>query len=143
NVEPNLNGSTYAWELRNLPPIADEPLSPPVSKIAPRVAVSYFPAQSSSNSTVKTFADWAQVSQWMGELEDPQVTTNDALAAKARELTANCKTEFQRIQAIGQYVQSVKYISIQTGVGRGGGYRPHTATEVFAKSYGDCKDKAN
>jgi hypothetical protein len=143
NVESTIAGSTYTWELRELSPIADEPLSPPVSKLAPRVAVSYFPAQDSANSRVKTFADWAQVSQWMTELADPQVTTNDALAAKARELTANCKTEIERIRAIGQYVQSVKYISIQTGIGRGGGYRPHTATEVFAKSYGDCKDKAN
>jgi len=37
----------------------------------------------------------------------------------------------------------VNYVSIQTGLGRGGGYRPHAATDVFAKSYGDCKDKAN
>jgi hypothetical protein len=79
----------------------------------------------------------------MSELEDPQVTVNDALAAKAHELTANAKTDLEKIQTIGRYVQGVKYISIQIGLGRGGGYRPHTATEVFAKSYGDCKDKAN
>ncbi len=142
-VEPTVSGSTYTWELRNSPPIEPEPMSPPVSNLAPRIAVSYFTAQGSSNSTVKTFADWAAVSQWMSELGDPQVTLNDALTAKAKELTANSKTELERIQAIGRYAQSVKYISIQTGVGRGGGYRPHTATEVFAKSYGDCKDKAN
>ena len=143
DVAATVAGSSYAWELRDLPPIAKEPMSPPVSTLAPRLAVSYFPGQSSNNSTVKTFADWAQVSQWMAELEDPQVTTDPALEAKARELTANSKTELERIQAIGRYVQSVKYISIQTGLGRGGGYRPHAATEVFAKSYGDCKDKAN
>jgi transglutaminase-like putative cysteine protease len=143
NVSPSVAGSSYAWELRDLRPIPPEPLSPPVSQLAPRLAISYFPAQASSNSTVKTFADWAQVAQWLSELEDPQVTTNPALEIKARDLIANCKTEFERIQAIGQYVQSIKYISIQTGVGRGGGYRPHAATEVFAKSYGDCKDKAN
>jgi hypothetical protein len=40
-------------------------------------------------------------------------------------------------------VQSIRYISIQTGLGRGGGYRPHPSPQVFAKSYGDCKDKAN
>jgi len=46
-------------------------------------------------------------------------------------------------EAIGRYAQGVKYVSIQTGVGRGGGYRPHAAAEVLAKNYGDCKDKAN
>ena len=142
-IEPKVEGSTYTWELRDAAPIEPEPMSPPVSNLAPRVAVSYFPAEGSSNATVKTFADWAQVSAWMSELEDPQVTINEALSAKAREVTANAKSELERIQAIGRYVQSVKYISIQTGVGRGGGYRPHAATEVFAKSYGDCKDKAN
>jgi hypothetical protein len=142
-IEPKITGASYTWELRDSAPIQPEPMSPPVSKIAARLAVSYFPAPGSTNPTVKTFADWAEVAAWMSELEDPQVTANDALTAKARELTANAKTELEKIQAIGRYAQSVKYISIQIGLGRGGGYRPHTATEVFAKSYGDCKDKAN
>ena len=59
-----------------------------------------------------------------------------------RALTANAKTELERIQAIGWFVQRVKYVSIQTGVGRGGGYRPHPAADVLVKEYGDCKDKA-
>src|SRR4029079_14816711 len=57
--------------------------------------------------------------------------------------TAIGKTELDKIRAIAKDVQSIQYISIQTGVGRGGGYRPHASTEVFAKSYGECKDKAN
>jgi hypothetical protein len=65
------------------------------------------------------------------------------MARKAYELTALAKTEFEKIRAISSYVQNIQYISIQTGIGRGGGYRPHAANEVFAKSYGDCKDKAN
>ena len=142
-IEPVTNGSVYTWELHNLPPIDTEPMAPAVSTLAPRLAVSYFPTPGAGGSLVKTFADWAAVSTWMAELEDPQVTVNDALTAKAQELTANSKTELERIRAIARYVQNVKYISIQIGIGRGGGYRPHTATEVFAKSYGDCKDKAN
>ena len=47
----------------------------------------------------------------------------------------------EKIQSIARYVQGIQYISIQTGIGRGGGYRPHTAGDIFAKSYGDCKDK--
>ena len=62
---------------------------------------------------------------------------------KAKQLTEGAKTELEKIRAIGRYVQDIQYISIQTNIGRGGGYRPRLATEVFAKSYGDCKDKAN
>ncbi|HUQ32654.1 MAG TPA: DUF3857 domain-containing protein [Pyrinomonadaceae bacterium] len=139
-IEPATSGSTYTWELRDLPFIEDEPSDPSVSNLAPRVAVNYGPAASSPSAGAKTFNSWADVSRWYSELSDPQVTLDDALAGKARELTANAKTELERIQIIGRYVQNLQYISIQIGVGR---YRPHSATEVFAKAYGDCKDKAN
>jgi hypothetical protein len=65
------------------------------------------------------------------------------LAEKARQLTANARSEIDKVRLIGSFVQSIRYISISIGVSRGGGMKPHTAAEVFAKSYGDCKDKAN
>jgi hypothetical protein len=139
-IDPTVNGSTYTWELRDLPFIEDEPSSPSVSNLAPRVAIDYAPPAAAQTPSTKTFNGWAGVSRWYSELSDPQVTLDDALAGKARELTVNAKTELERIQAIGRYVQNLQYISIQIGVGR---FRPHSATEVFAKSYGDCKDKAN
>ncbi|HEU4507749.1 MAG TPA: DUF3857 domain-containing protein [Pyrinomonadaceae bacterium] len=141
-VEPKITGNTYSWELTNLAPVPLEPLSPSLSHLVPRLAVSYFPPANQSVG-IKTFASWAEVAAWMSELEDPQVIVDDALAKKSSELTALAKTEFDKIRAIAQYVQNIQYISIQTGVGRGGGYRPHPSNEVFAKSYGDCKDKAN
>jgi hypothetical protein len=141
-VEPAVNGSSYNWELRSLAPIPHEVESPSRSSLSPRLAVSFFPT-SSAVGPVKTFSNWSDVARWMSDIEDPQMTVDDALAVKAKELTANAKTEFEKIQAISRYVQGIQYISIQVGTGKGGGYIPHTATEVFAKSYGDCKDKAN
>ena len=143
NIEPRVNGTSYSWELTNLPPITVEPMSPRLTNIVPRLAVSYYPPAIGQNIAIKTFSSWADVAAWMSELEDPQVQVDDALARKAYELTALAKTEYEKIRAIATYVQNIRYISIQTGVGRGGGYRPHSSTEVFAKSYGDCKDKAN
>ena len=141
-VEPSVIGSTYTWEVRNLSPIEHEPNSPSLSALVPRLAVSYFPAEGAQFSG-KTFDSWGDVARFMNEVEDAQATLDDPLATKARELTANAKTEYERIQAIGRYVQNIRYISIQTNIGAGGGYKPRLATEVFAKSYGDCKDKAN
>ena len=142
-IEPRVNGTSYSWELSNLGPVADEPLSPSLTHLVPRLAVGYYPPANSTPLSIKTFANWGDVAAWMSELEDPQVIVDDALARKAYELTALAKTEWDKIRAIAQYVQSIQYISIQTGLGRGGGYRPHPSNEVFAKSYGDCKDKAN
>lgn len=143
NIEPRVNGTSYTWELSNLAAIPYEPLSPRITNLAPRLAVSYYPPANASQLNIKTFANWTDVAAWLAELDEPQVQIDDALARKAYELTALAKTEYEKIRAIATYVQNIQYISIQTGLGRGGGYRPHSSTEVFAKSYGDCKDKAN
>ena len=141
-IEPKVNGSSYTWELSNLSPVPYEPLSPELTDLVPRLAVSYYPP-ANSQLAIKSFANWGEVAAYMAELEDPQVIVDDALSRKAMELTALAKTEFEKIRAIAQYVQNIQYISIQTGIGRGGGYRPRPSNEVFAKAYGDCKDKAN
>jgi hypothetical protein len=138
-VEPATSGSSYTWELRNLAPIEPEPGSPSVTTLAPRLAVNYAPASAEASGPVRAFSSWADVSKWYSELADPQAEPDDAVALKARELTAGAKTELEKIQAVGRFVQGIQYISIQIGIG---GYRPHRATEVFAKKYGDCKDKA-
>ncbi|HKR02499.1 MAG TPA: DUF3857 domain-containing protein [Pyrinomonadaceae bacterium] len=139
-IDPTVTGTTYTWELRDLPYIEHEPSGPSVTNLAPRVAINYSAPAGAQAAGARNFSNWTDVSRWYSELSDPQVTLDDALAGKARELTMNAKTELERIQIIGRYVQNLQYISIQIGVGR---YRPHSATEVFAKSYGDCKDKAN
>lgn len=140
-IEPVASGDSYTWELRNLPPVEFEPSSP-ASKLVAYIAVNVFPPQGKA-TMLRGFASWKDVSRYLSELSDPQAGFNEQMAAKARELTANAKTEFERIQAVGRYAQSVNYISIQIDVGRGGGYRPHAAVDVFNKNYGDCKDKAN
>lgn len=142
-IEPVTGGSVYTWELRNLEPINMEPSSPEVSSLAPRLAVSFYPKGDSQPTSLKTFSSWSEVSHWLSELHDPQAVADEPLAAKTRQLTANATTELDKIRAIGRFVQGIKYISIDIGVSRGGGMRPHSAAQVYAKSYGDCKDKAN
>jgi Domain of Unknown Function with PDB structure (DUF3857)/Transglutaminase-like superfamily len=139
-IEPAVNNSTYSWELRGLPPIEPEVMSPPVTSLAPWLAVTYQPAASGKPGASRTFASWPEVSRWMTELTDPQMVLDDNLAGKAKQLTASAKTEFESIQAIGRFVQAINYVSIQIGIGR---LRPHSSLEVFTKAYGDCKDKAN
>jgi hypothetical protein len=143
NIEPVINGSTYTWQAQNLEGVKDESASPSIPNLVPRIVVSIFPGSGQNAGVLRTFESWVDVSKYLSELADPQVQLDDALAGKARELTANAKTEFEKIQALGKYAQNIKYVSIQIGVGRGGGHRPHSSLDVFKKSYGDCKDKAN
>ena len=141
-VKPQISGTNYVWELRNLAPIPPEPMSPAVNNIAPRIAVNYSP-ENNSQAVNRAFADWSDVSRWATGLHDSQVVIDDAVAGKARELTVNSKTELEKIRAIGSYVQNLQYISIDIGVGYGNGYRPRSSTLVLSRGYGDCKDKAN
>jgi hypothetical protein len=141
-IRPVVTGSTYTWQLENLPFIASEPASPELTSVIPRVAVSVFPPEGRA-AALRTFSTWRDVSAWLTELNDPQVLVSDPVITKAKSLTAEAASDYDRIAAIGRFVQGLQYVSIQTGTGRGGGYTPHTSTEVLAKAYGDCKDKAN
>src|SRR5215212_6455389 len=70
-IEPRVNGSSYSWELSNLAPIPDEPLSPSLTNLVPHLAVSYYPPPNTPPLTIKVFANWGDVAVWMSELEDP------------------------------------------------------------------------
>lgn len=142
DIKPSVSGSSYSWEMRNLPPIPPEPFSPSVQNLVPRIAINYSPSDP-SKSPMRVFADWTDVSRWASSLYDPQVVITDEIAIKARELTANAKTEFEKIHAIGTYVQNLQYISIDIGVAYGNGYKPRASDLVLSRGYGDCKDKAN
>jgi hypothetical protein len=142
-IRPTVNGSTYTWQLDNLPQIEDEPASQELSSLVARIGVNVFPPSGARAASSVTFGSWQEVSKWLSELSDPQVVLSNDLVAKAKALTVAASTDYDRIAAIGRFVQGITYVSIQTGIGRGGGYKPHTSAEVFTKAYGDCKDKAN
>jgi hypothetical protein len=139
-IEPTVRGSTYTWEAAGLPAVVDEPFAPPASQFVPRLAVSYFAPDGSR--AAGQFADWSEVATWMASMSDASSDGAYVITRTAREVTAGAVTDLDKIRAIARFVQRIQYVSIQTGVGRGGGYRPHPAALVLDKRYGDCKDKA-
>jgi hypothetical protein len=139
NIQPQINGNNYSWELHNLGGIPREQSSPSIRNLAPRIAVNYF----AENGTTPNYKDWTEVSRWMTAMHDSQVIVDDAVANKARELTANAATEIEKIRAIGTFIQNLQYISVDIGIGNGNGYRPRPSNTVLNRGYGDCKDKAN
>jgi transglutaminase-like putative cysteine protease len=140
-IKPQVSGTSYVWEMRDLAPIPPEPDSPSARNLAPRIHVNYSPA--TPTAAYRAFASWQEVSRWGSELHDPLAGADDQIVAKTRALTANAKTELEKIRAVAGFVQNLQYISIDIGVGRGNGYRPRPASLVLQRGYGDCKDKAN
>lgn len=86
-----------------------------------------------------TFRSWDEVGAWYRSLASKRAEPSDAIRARADELTKDAKTPEQQIRALYSYVSShTRYIGIDFGIGR---YEPHTAADVLANQYGDCKDK--
>jgi TonB family protein len=88
---------------------------------------------------ITTFKNWEEVGAWWGTLAAGQAVVTPAIQDKAKQLTSGLSTEADKAKAIYTYVaMKFRYISISFGAGR---YKPHSAEEVLANQYGDCKDK--
>ena len=86
-----------------------------------------------------TFRSWAEVGQWFDGLMKDRTVVTPEIRAKVAELTQHAASDNDKITAIYDFVAThFRYISISFGIGR---MQPHTAAEVFANGYGDCKDK--
>lgn len=87
-----------------------------------------------------TFKTWDDVAQWYAKLEQGRTDPTPEIRAKVAELTKGKTAELAKIQPLYDYVsKDIRYVSLSFGLGR---YQPHSAGEVFANKYGDCKDKA-
>jgi len=81
-VEPAASGTTYTWELRDLPALKFEPASPSMVNMVARVAVNYFPTEGTRAPSSRGFDSWTEVSRWYTTLSDPQVSTDEGLESK-------------------------------------------------------------
>jgi hypothetical protein len=140
-VVPVVDGNTYTWTLKNLPFREAEEAAPHLFGTAPMLAVDFQPPAGVIDPPA--FKNWSDVSRWHTGIAAPQADISPEMAAKVRELTGAAPTEYEKIRALGEYVQKVRYVEIAMDFAHNGGVRPHPAAEVFEKQYGDCKDKAN
>jgi hypothetical protein len=65
------------------------------------------------------------------------------MVADAARLTKDCPDQISKIRALAKAVQNIRYVEVSINLGRGDGIKPRNASEVYARGYGDCKDKAN
>jgi len=88
---------------------------------------------------LSSFTDWQKISTWYAKLQSERAVPDDAVKAKAAELTRGAGSEEQKARRLYDFVaQNIRYVSLSFGIGR---YQPHAASEVLQNGYGDCKDK--
>ena len=88
-----------------------------------------------SASTFKTYADVGQAYQIRAK---EKATVTPALQTLANQLTANAKTNLDKVKVLHHWVaQNIRYLGIYVGAG---GFVPHDAQSILDNRYGDCKD---
>ncbi len=118
----------YRWELHNSAALPDEARGPSLTAIAPWVHIS-------------TFASWDELGRWYAQLIQPQLVLDPALREVAARLLKNTRDERERIAAIHQFVlRNTHYVALEFGIYS---YKPYPVSQVYARRYGDCKDKAS
>lgn len=120
----------YTWKQSNLTLPSDDDSK----KQQPQDAEAKIP-----DVQLTTFTSWEAVGRWYSKLEQGRTDPSPEIRAKTAALIQGRTTDLEKIQALYEYVsKSIRYVSLSFGVGR---YQPHTAAEIFANQYGDCKDK--
>ena len=132
------SGSTWVWELRDLPGVEIQPEMPPWRAVAGWMAVRYF--SSSSTQAQKSHSNWSDMGAWYSSLTQGRRQATPEIKEKVAELTANAPTTLDKMKALAAFAQrDIRYVAIEIGIG---GLQPHAAAEIFKNRYGDCKDKA-
>ena len=137
--EPQQAGKNrWVWELEDIPAVESEPLMPPWRAVAGWLAVNFYPRR--EDLRAKSHANWHDVGLWYAELAAGRRQATPEIRDKVAELTSGAATELEKLRELAKFVQQkVRYVAIEIGIG---GYQTHSARDVFANLYGDCKDKA-
>jgi len=139
-VKSNQDGKDiYTWSLNNLKARIDEPMSPITEPEYPLVELA--PNKFEVGETKGSCESWKEIGIWASTLIEGKDKLPEATVAKIKEITVSCKSDFEKVKKVYEYMQQkTRYVSIQIGIG---GWQPFDATVVDKYSYGDCKALSN
>jgi transglutaminase-like putative cysteine protease len=133
---PQTQGTTYVWELSDIPRIETEDDMPHWRALAGQLIVTYF----SEKTKGRTYSTWGDFGSWYNQLTAGVRESSPAMQQKVQEIAPASMPLFDRIKALARFAQrDVRYAAIEIGIG---GLQPHPASQIFSNRYGDCKDKA-
>jgi len=126
-IEKTDNRLIYRWKFSDIPQIIPEVSMPSNVEVNPSMLYS-------------TFASWKDVYNWWWKLAKDKIIADTDIKNKVVELTANLKSEEEKIRAIYNFcAKEIRYVAVEYGQA---GHEPHKAEDIFRNKYGDCKDQA-
>lgn len=139
---PTKDGLLYSWTMDAVKPWEFEQEAPARAHTAPHI-VFFIDHYQVRGEKRKVLADVGDLYSWYNGLIQriPSQKDDAELRALVENLTKGAKTESDKVRAIFHWVQkNIRYIAFEDGMA---GLIPRSATDVFIKRYGDCKDMAN
>lgn len=130
----------YTYSVENIAGYYDETNSPGRSYIYPHIIIVAKSFKGKGGETT-IFNSSADLYKWYKSLTGLMHDNTDVFKDKVNELTANAKTDEEKIRNIYYWVQdNIRYIAFEDGIA---GFKPDESNNVFEKRYGDCKGMAN
>ena len=126
-TEETADSRVFHFVAENVPPILPEPLQPPWGEILGHVHVS-------------TYRTWDDMGKWYWGLVHDQFVADDEVRRRVAEVTKGLKTDADKVKAVYDYVVTkTRYVALEFGIH---GFKPYRCAQIFARGFGDCKDKA-
>jgi len=111
----------------DVPPIVPETSQPPYGELLGHVHVS-------------TYRSWDEMARWYWGLVKDQFVADDEVRLRAAEATKGITDERAKVRAVYDYVvEKTRYVALEFGIH---GFKPYSCSQIFARGFGDCKDKA-
>jgi Domain of Unknown Function with PDB structure (DUF3857)/Transglutaminase-like superfamily len=130
---------TLTWTFKDLLPIKFDPMGPPSDELIPQIMTS--PTLFDFDGHQGSAKTWDEFGQWILSLNKNRNVLPPETIQKLKDLTANLKTEEEKVKAVYEYMQSkTRYVLISLGIG---GFQPFEASLVDKVGYGDCKALSN
>ena len=129
----------YTWKTDNKKAVAQVSPFANFQSLDPAEMLKGLAVSAPRRMLFSTFQNWDELGRWYNSLAQEQQALSPAVRAKADEITRGATSDVAKVRTIYDYVSHIRYVSLSFGLGR---YKPHSASEVLANRYGDCKDKA-
>lgn len=126
-VEEKGDAKIWHFTAENVAPLDVEPMMPPMTESLGHVHVS-------------TYKNWDDMGRWYWGLVRDQFSADDEIRRRVAEIAKGLTDDKAKVRAVYDFVvQKTRYVALEFGIH---GFKPYRCAQIFARGFGDCKDKA-
>lgn len=139
-VDPKSGSTIYTYHIENQEAYRYEDFMPDYMLTFPNIQI--VPRKAVINKRAEEyFYSFEHMYKWCKSKADLTDNDHTTIAQLAKEITKDCETGPDKINALLNWVQNnIRYVAFEYGIQ---GFKPDEAQAVIRKKYGDCKGMSN